>query len=127
MSADPANRPAIDGASQHPDQYWEARPSDIAGRTDLLLVDVRETQELTGDLGHIHGVRHIPMQTVLNEGLPGVEKNKPVVLICRSGKRSGMCAKHLLGEGFLEVYNLVGGMIRWVGEEHPIARTPTWK
>jgi hydroxyacylglutathione hydrolase len=107
--------------------YYEARPGDVAGRDDLLLVDVREPDELVGELGHIHGITHVPMAELLAAGLPHVPQDRAVVLVCRSGNRSGQCAAHLAARGHAEVYNLVGGMMRWRAEERPSARTPTWK
>jgi len=106
--------------------YLEARPGDIAGREDLVVIDVRELSELTDELGHIHGVRHVPMAQVLANAIELPEET-PVVLVCRSGRRSATCAAHLVSRGFSEVYNLVGGMVRWRAEERPVARTPTWK
>jgi len=107
--------------------YYEARPGDVAGRDDLLVVDVRAPEELTSELGHIHGVTHVPMQVLLAEGLPDVPVDRAVVLVCRSGMRSAQCAAVLASQGYREVYNLVGGMMRWRAEERPAARTPTWK
>jgi len=107
--------------------YYEARPGDVATTAGLTIVDVRETSELTDELGHIHGVSHVPLQTLIAEGLAGVPVDAPVVLVCRSGRRSATAAASLVARGHREVYNLVGGMIRWNAEEHPIARTRTWR
>ena len=117
----------IRGAPRTASGYYEARPGDVAGRDDLLVVDVREPDELVSELGHIHGVTHVPMGEVLTTGLPGIAEDRAVVLVCRSGKRSAQCAAFLASRGYTEVYNLVGGMMRWGAEERPIARTPTWK
>src|SRR5689334_1929886 len=87
--------------------YYEARPGDVAGRDDLLLVDVREPDELVGDLGHIHGITHVPMGDLLAAGLPSVPEDRAVVLVCRSGMRSAQCASFLAARGYTEVYNLV--------------------
>jgi sulfur dioxygenase len=119
---------ALPEAPAHPAGFFEARPSDVGGRGDLLLLDVRQPAELTDELGHIHGVRHIPMAELLANGLADVPVDTPVVVICRSGGRSATCAQHLVSQrGFRDVYNLVGGMIRWNAEGYPVARTPTWK
>lgn len=107
--------------------FYEARPGDVATASGLTIVDVRETSELTDDLGHIHGVRHVPLQALLDGGLPDLPQDAPVVLVCRSGRRSATAAASLVARGYREVYNLVGGMIRWNAEEHPIARARTWR
>ena len=107
--------------------YYEARPGDIAMTPGLTIIDVRETSELTDDLGHIHSVYHVQLQRLLESGLPDLPEDAPVVLVCRSGRRSATAAASLVARGYREVYNLVGGMIRWNAEEHPIARTQTWR
>lgn len=113
-------------APKHRQGFYEARPGDVAGRDDLLLVDVRDEPELTGDYGHIHGVVHRPWRRVLSEGLPDQPLDRPIVLVCDNGFRSRQCAAHLASRGYVEVYHLVGGMLRWTAEERPIARVPTW-
>lgn len=114
-------------APQHRLGYLQARPGDVAGRDDLLIVDVRSEEELTDDFGHIHGVAHWPAHRLLAEGLPGVPSDRPVVVVCQNGRLSQTCATRLVQEhGFREVYHLVGGMLRWTAEERPVARVPTW-
>jgi len=109
--------------------YWQARPGDVIGRNDLLFVDVRSDEhDLLGELGHIHGVRHIPAETVRTTGLPEIPRTQPVVVVCQNGHESLEAAASLVRDhGFDEVYHLVGGMIRWVAEERPVARVPTWR
>jgi rhodanese-related sulfurtransferase len=109
--------------------YWQARPGDVIGRNDLFMVDVRAAEDdLLGELGHIHGVRHVPAARVRAAGLPQVPKDQPVVVVCQNGHESFEVAVSLVRDhGFDEVYHLVGGMIRWVAEERPIARVPTWR
>lgn len=79
----------------------------------LVLVDVRTDPELTGPLGHIPGIIHIPLQE-LNERFTELEayKNQPIAIICRSGNRSGVATKLLLEKGF-KVKNVAGGMKAW--------------
>ena len=90
-------------------------------------MDVRDEADLLGDFGHIHGVAHLPARRVMNEGLPGVSADTPVVLVCSNGRTSQTCCKRLVEEhGYEEVYHLVGGMVRWTAEERPVARVQTW-
>jgi rhodanese-related sulfurtransferase len=114
---------------RHRRGYWEARPGDVIGRSELLFVDVRpDKKALVGDFGHIHGVTHVPAAALLEGGLPGVGLETPVVVVCDNGRKSAECAEALVRRyGFSEVYHLVGGMLRWVAEARPIARKPTYK
>jgi rhodanese-related sulfurtransferase len=118
--------PRISEAPQHNLGFFEARPGDVAGRDDLLLIDVRDGRELLDGYGHIHGVLHRPMDRLLSEGLPDQPLERPLVLVCDNGFRSRKCARHLVEVGHREVYHLVGGMRRWTAEERPVARTRTW-
>jgi rhodanese-related sulfurtransferase len=119
----------IQETPRHRRGYWEARPGDVVGRSDLLFVDVRSDAEaLVGDFGHIHGVTHVPAAIVLERGLSGIAQETPVVLVCGNGRESARCAEALVRvHGFTEVYLLVGGMLRWVAEARPIAKKPTFK
>ena len=85
----------------------------IANGADVVLIDVREPYEWSA--GHIEGATHIPMNQI-PQRLAEIPKDKEVVMICRSGGRSGHVQQHLLQQGFAKVKNLVGGMQRWASE-----------
>lgn len=74
------------------------------------LVDVRTPGEFA--TGHIPGAVNIPVQQ-LDERLAELEpKDKPVVLYCRSGRRSATAARTLKSAGFAVVHDL-GSIGRW--------------
>ncbi len=77
---------------------------------DGQLIDVREPDEVAG--GTLPGAVNIPLGD-----LPGrvgeLDPSKRVVLLCRSGGRSGQAAEFLTGSGFGDVVNLTGGMLAW--------------
>lgn len=79
-----------------------------------VLLDVRETAELSGELGSIDGVRNIPV-TVLASRLSELEelKTKKIVTICLTGPRSMTAAQILQKAGFRDVHYLAGGMMAW--------------
>jgi glyoxylase-like metal-dependent hydrolase (beta-lactamase superfamily II)/rhodanese-related sulfurtransferase len=78
----------------------------------VTILDVRDAAELSGDLGRIEGSLHIPLGE-LRARLEEVPRDKPVVCICRSGRRSAQAALILEGAGIRAVANVAGGMIRW--------------
>ena len=47
-----------------------------------------------------------------------LDKEKPVYLYCRSGKRSASAAEKLKEAGFTEVYNLKGGILAWKEKQY---------
>lgn len=52
-----------------------------------------------------------------------VDRNAPVVLICRTGNRTDTLARHLVQQmGYTRVYNVRDGIVRWAAEGHPLVR-----
>lgn len=86
------------------------------------IVDVREAHEFHGPLGFVEGAELVPLSTVAEhaEKLAGP---RPLLLVCRSGKRSGQACETLLERGVPDVTNLDGGMIAWNRAELPVLRT----
>ena len=75
-----------------------------------LLVDVRTADEFAA--GHLPGAVNLPvgdLQSRVDELAP---KERPVVVYCRSGMRSGRAARILTDSGYVAVHNL-GPMSRW--------------
>jgi sulfur dioxygenase len=100
-------------------------PSELAARMDganpPVLVDVRERDEFTGELGHIAGAILIPLRE-LTERAGELEpyRGRDLVAICRVGVRSTTAAAILTGLGFEHVWNLKGGMLDWSDARMPI-------
>ena len=116
--------PRIDVAPLTSRGFYEARPGDVIPRSDLFVVDVRREEDLLGDLGHIHQVRHLPLGRIDALDVP---LETPIVVVCGNGFESRKAAVTLVERGFSEVYLLVGGMLRWNAEERPVARKATWR
>ncbi|HEX9844606.1 MAG TPA: rhodanese-like domain-containing protein [bacterium] len=103
--------------------FSELLPREAAQRPDLIAVDVRQPEELSGPLGHIPGATHIPLDRLLSAGAPADwERDAPLLLVCRSGARSTHAAMQLAQWGFTRLHNLTGGMIAWNGARLPVAR-----
>ena len=74
------------------------------------LIDVRTPQEFGG--GHIEGAKNIPVDD-LADNLADISKDGgPVVIYCRSGRRSDIAAHILTKAGYTDVYDL-GGINNW--------------
>jgi rhodanese-related sulfurtransferase len=86
----------------------------------VRLIDVREPDEFVGPLGHIPGAELVPLSTIPAIAT-GWDRERPVLLICRSGARSVRAANALAGMGFTKLYNLAGGMMAWDSSELPRA------
>lgn len=77
----------------------------VETNTPHLLVDVRTAAEFAE--GHIKGARNLPVQEVQHK-LRELPTDKPVILYCRSGNRSGMALQVLQAAGYTNVYNAGG-------------------
>jgi glyoxylase-like metal-dependent hydrolase (beta-lactamase superfamily II)/rhodanese-related sulfurtransferase len=81
-------------------------------RRAVQLLDVRSAAEFQGELGHIEGALLVPLEE-LRDRAPGIACDKPVVVVCQTGKRSALGAGILRKAGVACVANLAGGMARW--------------
>ena len=81
-------------------------------KNDVVLIDVRQPEEFTGELGHIPGARLIVLDTIPVH-ISELPVDKTVVFVCRSGGRSARAAAFASQNGHPDVYNLKGGMLRW--------------
>ena len=82
---------------------------------DFQLIDVREDFEY--ETSNIGGLL-IPLGGILIETVK-IEKDKPVIVMCRSGKRSAAAIMQLEAQGFTNLSNLQGGILAWAAEIDP--------
>lgn len=99
----------------------------LDGGEVVSVVDVRGRDEFVGPLGHIATARNVPVAELsarLAE-LAGLEQ-APIILVCRTDKRSAAAARTLHAAGFRQVSILRRGMERWNEAGLPIVRSPQW-
>jgi rhodanese-related sulfurtransferase len=100
---------------------------DVAAALQLInhknaaILDVREQSEY--DTGHVLNSKLIPLGK-LKERMVEMEKFKdqPVLVVCRSGNRSGTACFLLGKQGFTQVYNLAGGVQAWQKSNLPLEK-----
>ncbi|HEY9855100.1 MAG TPA: rhodanese-like domain-containing protein [Stenomitos sp.] len=86
-----------------------------------LIVDVREPAEYAA--GHVPGALNVPLKTVA--AWAGTQpKDRPMYVICHSGRRSLKAATELASLGFTQVTNVQGGILAWQERGLPV-ETPT--
>lgn len=90
------------------DVHWVSAQQGAVDR----LIDVRESHELVSALGHIEDIEHVPLATVAAAS-ESWDKEASVVVVCRSGGRSGRAAQYLEQQGFKHVVSMAGGMLAW--------------
>lgn len=99
---------------------WEIEPHVLQELGDTVqVIDVRSTNEYAGALGHIRGAKLVPLDE-LKTRVDEIDRDRPVVTVCRSGARSAQAATLLQQEGFSRVANLGGGMLRWRADKCPV-------
>jgi phage shock protein E len=69
----------------------------------VTVLDVRTPAEFEG--GHVPGALNIPHDQVAARSAELGARDKPVLLYCRSGRRSGLAAAELVKQGFTAVYD----------------------
>ncbi len=77
---------------------------DVLKSGNYYLIDVREPLELEMD-GQIDGAKNIPLGDVEEHTEEILELDKPVILFCRSGNRSGKALEFLQDQGLKNGYN----------------------
>lgn len=82
---------------------------------DFQLIDVRETFEY--EVSNLGG-ENIPLSGIMIES-DKIATDKPVIVQCRSGKRSAAAIMQLQSLGFDNLYNLEGGIIAWKEKYDP--------
>jgi rhodanese-related sulfurtransferase len=101
----------------NPAQFWEKYQS-LEG---AQLVDVRTPGETAQ--GIIEGAGEVDFrQGDFSEKIAQYDKEKPIFLYCRSGRRSASAANMLGKMGFKEVYDLKGGMLSWQAKGMPVSQ-----
>lgn len=95
-----------------PAQFIERAQSEPAP----LLVDVREEWELA--IARLEQAVHIPMNEIPDR-MQELDSSREIVVMCRSGMRSGQVARYLEHHGFECVWNLAGGIIAWSEDIDP--------
>jgi rhodanese-related sulfurtransferase len=73
------------------------------------VVDVRTANE--HGVSHIEGAAHMPLER-LDEEIQQLDREKPVLVYCRGGNRSGIAAEALRNSGW-DAHSIDGGLVAW--------------
>lgn len=90
--------------------------SKLKNKENFILLDVRTDREYF--LSSIEGSLHMPMNTIA-EGYTSLDKDKEIIVQCKSGVRSEKVCEFLLNNGFKNVKNLAGGIVEWAKQIDP--------
>jgi rhodanese-related sulfurtransferase len=99
-----------------PDVAIDEAPRWLREHADALVLDVREPHEYAA--GHVPGALSIP-QADLALRLEELPRERELLVVCESGRRSLAAAKFLKQVGFSKVSNLAGGTSAWRNAGRP--------
>lgn len=80
------------------------------------VVDVRTANEHS--VSHIEGARHMPIER-LDAEVGELDRDRPLVVYCRGGNRSGVAAEALRNSGW-DAHSIDGGLVAWAESGLPV-------
>ena len=102
--------------TEHGGELPPAQLAEMLGGGEVDLIDVRRPHEW--EAGHIPGARRVEVNELPAEA-EKLDRERPVVLYCRSGSRSELAADGL-GSGGFDAHALAGGISAWAQEGRPL-------
>ena len=115
----PLRVPGIDSREAHERLHAADAAVGGTGTAAPLLVDVREPSEYAEF--RAEGAVLLPLSTFM-ERYRELPRDRPLLMICRTGARSGQATGFLLANGWTDVVNVEGGTMDWERQGLPIRR-----
>lgn len=91
-------------------------------KAHVHLIDVRRPEEYVGEYGHVEGAELVTLGPDLQARIDAGKREETIVFICRSGARSGQATQYAIQQGYKDVYNMQGGMLRWTELKLPAVK-----
>ena len=93
----------------------------IMTKGNAIILDVRTPKEVAA--GHLSNALYLDFYAPnFKEELAKLDKTKPILIYCHSGRRSAIAMSNMREMGFVEVYNLETGILGWNGAGFPIEK-----
>lgn len=88
---------------------------------DILVLDVRTAADFIGEQGHIPNAMNIAVEELASRLDALADRSeKPIVIVCRTDRRSAKAAQILARNGFADVHVTKGGMTEWNQKGYPV-------
>ena len=99
-----------------------AQAVDLINNKNVLIIDVRTPEEFAES--HLPEANNFPVDTLSQniETIKKLQRDKPLLVYCRSGKRSARAAEKLKNLGVNSLYNLKGGIKAWSDANNPLVK-----
>ena len=98
-------------------------PADLQRRQAagaVLLIDVRQPEEYASPPGHLPGAINVPVGEIGSRATDLGDRGQPIVVVCKTDRRSARAAGELLAAGLRDVAVLRGGTDRWHADGLPL-------
>ena len=114
---------------RQPRHTW-IEAEDLKNRLDrgepMIVLDVRGPHEFNGPLGHLYGARNIPIDSLASRVDELVAlKTAPIIVVCKTDKRSAKAAGILQAAGYSQVLVLRSGIEQWHREGFHVECLPS--
>lgn len=88
---------------------------------DPLILDVREANEHSQ--GSIINAKHVALSALSKKAENLVkDKERPVLVFCKTGNRSSQACKVLAGNRYTKVFGMKGGITAWINDQLPVVK-----
>ena len=81
-------------------------------------LDPKEVDRRLREAGYVAGTRHVELERLASQA-ETIDRDRPVIFLCRIGSRSGMATQAFRASGY-DAYNMRGGITAWVEAGLPI-------
>ena len=85
----------------------------LAAGDGVLLVDVRQPEEFAAPPGHLPGAVNVPLDDLPDRAGELAARRQPIVVVCKTDRRSAKAATELVATGLGDVAVLRGGTDEW--------------
>lgn len=89
-------------------------------RDDALVVDIRDADEFRK--GHIAGSINIPLNELTDRSEELKNKERPLILVCETGTRTGAAGRQLRSRGLENLWRISGGLSAWRNDSLPVVK-----
>ena len=99
-----------------------AEAVDLIKNKNAVIIDVRTPEEFAES--HLPEANNFPVDTLSQniETIKKLQRDKPLLVYCRSGKRSARATEILQNLGVNSLYNLKGGIKAWSDANNPLVK-----
>ena len=99
-----------------------AEAVDLIKNKNAVIIDVRTPEEFAES--HLPEANNFPVDTLSQniETIKKLQRDKPLLVYCHSGKRSARAAEKLKNLGVNSLYNLKGGIKAWSDANNPLVK-----